>query len=121
MDESSIEKAAKDFGDKPLDLLLNLGGKLMITSSDTKFDVRRTVTSPEVLARTDNPNVHGQISDDGCREFHVICAKLLLKIHKGPFLTCKHFLASLEKATDPKIVNITSEFGSVSSKSIVSS
>ena len=45
----------------------------------------------------------------------------LMMFLQGPFLTCKHFLPSLEKAVDPKIVNITSEFGSVSGNHILCS
>ncbi|OAL53779.1 NAD(P)-binding protein [Pyrenochaeta sp. DS3sAY3a] len=86
LDESSIEKAAKDFGDKPLDLLLNLGG-----------------LSPHPKSWQE------QTTEMFTDKFQTMAV--------GPFLTCKHFLASLEKATDPKIVNITSEFGSVSSNS----
>ncbi|KAF2810713.1 NAD(P)-binding protein [Mytilinidion resinicola] len=81
LDESTIEKAAKEYGDRPLDLLINLGG-------------------------THGKNQTGEMFTEKFQTMAV-----------GPFLTCKHFLPNLEKSAEPKVVNITSAFGSVSDNS----
>ncbi|OSS52463.1 hypothetical protein B5807_03049 [Epicoccum nigrum] len=118
LDERSIEKAARDFGDRPLDLLLNLGGKVSNSASEMQTNVRRTDTSSSSLARTDHLDVLGQLPHHGhCKPISALVVTRA-EIVQGPFLTCKHFLPSLDKAVDPKIVNITSDFGSVSGKHI---
>ncbi|KAG8667803.1 hypothetical protein FPOAC2_13002 [Fusarium poae] len=84
--EETIENAAKAYGDKPLDILINVGG----------------------LPPHPKPWVE-QSSDLMVERFRVMAV--------GPFLAIKHFLPSLEKAKEPKVINISSSFGSISTNS----
>ncbi|GAW19501.1 hypothetical protein ANO14919_089880 [Xylariales sp. No.14919] len=85
LDENTIEKAAADYGDLPLDVLVNVGG---------------LPPSPKPWRE--------QTSEMMVEKFHVMAV--------GPFLAVKHFLPQLEMAEQPRIVNISSAFGSLSSK-----
>ncbi|KAM7214580.1 NAD(P)-binding protein [Rhypophila decipiens] len=86
LDEATIERAAAAWGDKPLDMLVNLGG----LSPDPK-------------------SWQEQNADMMVEKFRVMAV--------GPLLTIKHFLSNLEKASDAKIVNVSSSFGSISTNS----
>ncbi|KAI0451936.1 hypothetical protein F5B21DRAFT_506710 [Xylaria acuta] len=83
LDESTIKKAAADYGDRPLDILVNVGG---------------LPPSPKPW--------HEQTNEMMVERFRVMAV--------GPFLAIKHFLPKLEMATQPRIVNISSAFGSLS-------
>ncbi|KAK3364325.1 hypothetical protein B0T25DRAFT_576602 [Lasiosphaeria hispida] len=83
LDEDTIEKAAAAYGDKPLDMLINVGG----------------------LSPTPR-HWHEQTADIMVERFRVMTV--------GPLLAIKHFLPKLEQATDGQIVNVSSDFGSVS-------
>ncbi|KAH8714093.1 hypothetical protein GQ44DRAFT_625178, partial [Phaeosphaeriaceae sp. PMI808] len=85
----SIEKAAKEFGDKPVDLPLNAGG---LSPHPKSWQEQTTEMFPD--------------------RFQTMAVVRLTR-SKPKFYS----LPSLEKAADPRIVNITSEFGSVSGNS----
>ncbi|EAQ87839.1 predicted protein [Chaetomium globosum CBS 148.51] len=84
LDEETIEKAAAAYGDKPLDMLVDLGG-----------------LPPKP------GHWHEQTAEVMVEKFRIMTA--------GPIITTEHFLPKLESATDAKIVNVSSAFGSVSS------
>ena len=80
--EASIEQAAREFGDGPLDCLVNSGG----------FGV--------------NPDDSWSHDYDMVLErFKVMCL--------GPFLATKHFRPSLERSEAGKVLNISSDMGSI--------
>ncbi|KAI1156112.1 hypothetical protein F4825DRAFT_446849 [Nemania diffusa] len=83
LDENTIEKAAAEYGDRPLDILVNVGG---------------LPPSPKPW--------HEQTNEMMVEKFRVMAV--------GPFLAIKHFLPKLELANQPRIVNISSAFGSLS-------
>jgi len=86
LDEATIERAAAAWGDKPLDMLVNLGG-----------------LSPHPKSWQE------QSADMMVERFRVMAV--------GPLLTIKHFLPKLEKASDARVVNVSSAFGSISTNS----
>ncbi|KAI0097555.1 hypothetical protein GGR51DRAFT_466394 [Nemania sp. FL0031] len=83
LDENTIEKAVIDYGDKPLDILVNVGG---------------LPPSPKPWQEQTNEMM--------VEKFRVMAV--------GPFLAIKHFLPKLEMAKQPRIANISSAFGSLS-------
>ncbi|TPX09382.1 uncharacterized protein E0L32_009426 [Thyridium curvatum] len=87
LDEGTIKTAAQEYGDEPLDLLVNVGG-----------------LPPHPKAWQEQTN------DAIVEKFRVMAV--------GPFLATKHFLPSLEKAAEPKVVNISSSFGSISTNTL---
>ncbi|KAJ8132812.1 hypothetical protein O1611_g807 [Lasiodiplodia mahajangana] len=82
LDEASIKKAAVDYGDESLDILVNVGG---------------LPPSPKPWQEQTNEMM--------VEKFRVMAV--------GPFLAIKHFLPKLEKAKNPRVVNISSAFGSL--------
>ncbi|KAI0857667.1 hypothetical protein F4860DRAFT_488522 [Xylaria cubensis] len=83
LDESTIKQAAADYGDRPLDILVNVGG---------------LPPSPKSWQEQTNEMM--------VERFRVMAV--------GPFLAIKYFLPKLEMAKHPRIVNISSAFGSLS-------
>ncbi|KAI1122333.1 hypothetical protein F5Y10DRAFT_281771 [Nemania abortiva] len=83
LDENTIKKAAIDYGDRPLDILINVGG-----------------VPPSPRSWKD------QTDEIMVEKFRVMAV--------GPFLAIKHFLPKLKMAHNPRIVNISSSFGSIS-------
>lgn len=63
--ENSIKVAAKEYGGKPLHLLLNLGGEQITNVVGKCTDKSRLVTSPKVLARSDDRHAPGLLQDNG--------------------------------------------------------
>jgi hypothetical protein len=88
LDESTIETAANAYGNKPLDMLINVAG-----------------ISPHPKPWQE------QTGDMMVEKFRVMAV--------GPLLAIKHFLPSLERASDAKVVNISSAFGSISRELIL--
>lgn len=80
--EDTIEQAVEDYGDGPLDVLVNCGGVHVYPESWLEH------TSASLVER-------------------------FLIMTVGPFLTSKHFLPNLLKSDAGKIVNVSSDFGSV--------
>ncbi|KAF4475730.1 hypothetical protein FAGAP_12686 [Fusarium agapanthi] len=103
LDDGTIEKAAEAYGDKPLDILINVGCKLHPQLATFRL-IRTSQVSPHILCRGMN-----SLLSSWLRDFESW-------LWQGPFLTMKHFLPKLEKASQPKIVNISSIFGSISGK-----
>ncbi|VUC27225.1 unnamed protein product [Clonostachys rosea] len=89
LDEETIRKAAEQYGDKPLDILINVGG-----SPPQSANPWQSQSGPFMLER-----------------FHVMA---VVGVPLGPLLVMKHFLPKLEMARKPKIMNISSNFGSIS-------
>jgi NAD(P)-dependent dehydrogenase (short-subunit alcohol dehydrogenase family) len=82
--EESIIKAAKDFGNKKLDILINCAG--IYNQWDEKPFTEHTAEDLEWFFKV-----------------NVV----------GPFLTTKHFLPALSKSTLGKVINFSSDFASI--------
>lgn len=83
-DENSINQAAKDFGDRPLDVLVNVAG---------------------VYQLWDDKPFTEQSAHDLMSYFQVNVV--------GPFLASKAFLPALSRAKTPKIINVSSDMASI--------
>ncbi|KAK0715395.1 hypothetical protein B0H67DRAFT_580621 [Lasiosphaeris hirsuta] len=84
LDESTIERAAARYSiNKPLDMLINVGG----------------------LSPHPKPWLE-QAGDMMVEKFRVMAV--------GPLLAIKHFFPNLEQAPNAKVINISSDFGSIS-------
>ncbi|MCJ1248270.1 hypothetical protein MMC30_005487 [Trapelia coarctata] len=84
VNESTIVKAAKEYGTGELDCLINCAG-----------------VSPQ-------PFLWDADSGDRLLEMFNIMTV-------GPYLATKHFLPNLKQSSSPKVANISSEFGCISS------
>ncbi|KAI1849677.1 hypothetical protein JX266_004626 [Neoarthrinium moseri] len=84
VDERSIRQAAEDFGEGPLDLLVNVAG---------------------VYHLWDDKRFTDQSAEDLMNHFQVNVV--------GPFLASKAFLPALERAELPKIINVSSDMASI--------
>ncbi|KAI1504037.1 NAD(P)-binding protein [Biscogniauxia marginata] len=82
--EQSINQAAKDLGDRPLDVLINVAG---------------------VYQLWDDKPFTQLFAQDLMDQFQVNVV--------GPFLTSKAFLPALQRAEAPKIINISSDMASI--------
>ncbi|KAH8768083.1 hypothetical protein F5883DRAFT_68372 [Diaporthe sp. PMI_573] len=82
LDEESIKQAASKYGERPLDVLINVGG---------------LPPAPR--------HWHEQTGEMMIEKFRVMTV--------GPFLAIKHFQMQLELAPNPKVINISSAFGSL--------
>ncbi|KAJ3485578.1 hypothetical protein NLJ89_g11888 [Agrocybe chaxingu] len=82
-DEESIIAASKHFSDQPLDVLINCAG---------------------VYYPWDDKPFTELTADDLISHF---------KVNTGPFLTSKYFLPALSRSKGGKIINISSDFASI--------
>jgi NAD(P)-dependent dehydrogenase (short-subunit alcohol dehydrogenase family) len=104
-DGASIHDAARSFGDKSLDLLINCVGK---------HEIGPLVAIPDraLAAGNGNDKWIDTTAEQFMDKFRVSAV--------GPFLTTKAFYPQLNKSTNPIVVNISSNSGSISGMSEMS-
>ncbi|KAK9439900.1 hypothetical protein VB005_04517 [Metarhizium brunneum] len=101
LDEKSIASAARAYGNKPLDVLINVGGNHASPPPGAGVIPHKQLGLPQ----SPKPWKDQKSS---------LVLERLRAMTIGPYLTMTEFLPQLELATNPKVINISSSFGSIS-------